>query len=123
MPNNSNCKGREFCPICENKILHEEFTEHLSQCQKFAKEGSLLKLPEMEVDSKGAVKPYMAFNNHKNKLERPYVVYADMEAPLLKYVDENQIDKSEKVALHRANSVCLYWYVPMTAPKIYYGRM
>ena len=77
----------------------------------------------MEVDSKGAVKPHIAFIHHKNKLERPYDVYADMEASLLKYFDENQAAKREKVALHKANSVCLYLVCTYDSSKNYYGRM
>ena len=61
----------------------------------------------------------MALNNHKNKLERPYVVYADMAASLLKYFDENQTDKREKVAWHKANSVCLYLVCTYDSSKKY----
>ena len=47
-----------------------------------------------------------------------------MEASLLKYFDESQTNKTEKVALHKANSVCLYLVCTYDSSKnIYYGRM
>ena len=57
----------------------------------------------------------MTFTNHKNKLERPYIVYADIEATLTPYKHERKgnakgeiVTNGEKVALHKANSACLY---------------
>ena len=44
---------------------------NLTKCYKFGKEGSVLRLPE-----EGAT---MKFKNFKNKLERPFMVYADMD--------------------------------------------
>jgi hypothetical protein len=47
----------------------------LKDCYKRASgEGSLIKLPE-----EGS---FMEFTNHKNKLERPFIVYADCESTL-----------------------------------------
>ena len=53
----------------------------MAQCFKFAKEGTIIQLPEP--DDKGKI-PSMKFTNFKNKLERPYIVYADMESTLVK---------------------------------------
>ena len=120
----SNCscdKGKEFCPICKKKVLHADFTKHLSSCLKFHKDGTFIKLPEC-VDE---CKPCMSFKNHKNKLERPYVVYADIEATVAPYKHKRkrnakgEIDaKGEKVAQHKPNSAYIFWYVPMIAAKI-----
>ena len=62
--------GKKICPLCEKKIDEKEYRAHLTQCQKYGKEGTLCKLPP-----EGAT---MKFTNFKNKLERPYIVYADM---------------------------------------------
>jgi hypothetical protein len=45
----------------------------------------------------------MKFTKHKNKLERPFIVYADLEGTLIK------IDDIEKLAMHKANSACFYF--------------
>ena len=55
--------------MCESKIPLKEYHNHISKCFKFAKNGSLLALPE-----KGEV---MEFKNYKTMIERPYIVYAD----------------------------------------------
>ena len=44
----------------------------------------------------------MSFKNHKNKLERPFIAYFDLESSLRKTYDE------EKIAKHEANSACIY---------------
>ena len=44
----------------------------------------------------------MKFNNHKNKLIRPYIAYFDFECSLCETGDE------EKIAKHEPNSVCYY---------------
>ena len=42
----------------------------------------------------------MKFENHKNKLERPFIIYADTEATLKKTDDDKKIHK------HIINSCC-----------------
>ena len=86
-------KDKRFCPICTNKVNISEYGSHVSQCYKFAKNSTLLELSPGE----------MKFKKHKNKLERPFIVYADLEGTLIKIVD------IEKLAMHKANSACFYF--------------
>ena len=97
-------KDKAFCPICqkpiavkpenEDEIGVDKFRAHLSKCYKFAKDSTLLKLP--------AVGDKMKFKNQKNKIERPYIAYADLESTLCKTGDEQLIAK------HKPNSACIY---------------
>ena len=97
-------KDKAFCPICqkpivvkpenEDEIGVDKFRAHLSKCYKFAKDSTLLKLPA-EGDT-------MKFKNHKNKIERPYEAYADLESTLCKTGDDKLIAK------HKPNSACIY---------------
>ena len=96
-------KDKAFCPICqkpvvvkpenEDEIGVDKFRAHLSKCYKFAKDSTLLKLP-----AKGDT---MKFKNHKNKIERPYLAYADLESTLCKTGDDKLIAK------HKPNSACI----------------
>jgi hypothetical protein len=45
----------------------------------------------------------MAFLNYKNLLERPFMVYADVESSLIPTED------SKKIHMHKANSACCYF--------------
>ena len=45
----------------------------------------------------------MKFKNYKNKLERPFIVYADMESTLVKTNHKNNIHE------HVPNSCCFYF--------------
>jgi hypothetical protein len=45
----------------------------------------------------------MKFKNYKNKLKRPFIVYADMEATL------EIIDEKNKITKHNVNSCCYYF--------------
>ena len=78
----------------DDEIEVDKFRQHLAKCHKFEKESTLIKLP-----AKGTK---MSFNNHKNKLERPFIAYFDLESSLRKTYDE------EKIANHEANSACIY---------------
>ena len=42
-------QGKILCPICQGKHKPEEWRAHVSKCYKFAKDGKILKLPELEV--------------------------------------------------------------------------
>ena len=48
----------------------------------------------------------MKFENHKNMLERPYIVYADCESTLEK-VDIQLGDNTSLLHKHKVNSCCL----------------
>jgi hypothetical protein len=95
-------KHKEFCPYCNKNVEVKDFFEnHLRDCYKRAcGEGSLIKLPEP-----GST---MKFKNHKNKLERPYIVYADCESTLEK-VDSKLGDNTELIHKHKVNSCCFYF--------------
>jgi hypothetical protein len=69
--------------------------KHLSECYKFSKDGTVLKLPE-----EGST---MKFKNFRNKIKRPYIFYADLESSLIKTGDD------KKVATHAPNSCCCYF--------------
>jgi hypothetical protein len=84
-----------FCPYC-NKQQKENFTEHIKKCYKSQfNDGTLLKLPEKDT--------FMKFENFKNKLVRPFIIYADTESTLAPNNDENKINK------HIINSCCFYF--------------
>ena len=68
----------KFCPHCNKNVKEEDFyTKHINDCYKRACcEGSIVKLPE-----EGATMP---FENYKNTLARPFIVYCDTESTLEK---------------------------------------
>ena len=97
-------KDKKFCPYCNGKVKLSEFNKHLSDCNKRCEaEGSLLKLPEP-----GSV---MKFKNFKNKLERPFIVYADTECTLVKTNDPNKIHE------HVVNSCCFQFVCSYDSSK------
>ena len=58
-------------------------------------EDTILKLPK-----EGS---FMKFKNHKNKLERPFIIYADTESTLKQTNDKNEVQN------HIINSCCFYF--------------
>ena len=103
-------KHKEFCPYCNKNVCADDFfNNHLKDCYKRASgEGSLIKLPEQ-----GST---MKFKNHKNKLERPYIVYADCESTLEK-LDVNSDKKSQLLHKHTVNSCCFYFVCTFDSSK------
>ena len=89
--------------------MKKDYNTHLSKCYKFGKEGTLLKLPE-----EGAT---MKFKNYKNQLERPSIVYADMESTLVK-TDHKIISMSTFQIL-----VAFSLFAHMMILKMCYGKM
>ena len=96
-------KDTTFCPICKCSIKLQEFDKHISNCKKLSMstlgDSTIVTLPEI----RNGIVPVMKFTNHKNKLMRPYVVYADTECSLLPSNDPN------KIATHVPNSACIYF--------------
>ncbi|NDB82316.1 MAG: hypothetical protein EB127_06190, partial [Alphaproteobacteria bacterium] len=91
----SNTEGC-WCPYCEKQQEEEDISNHIQKCYKLQfNDGALLKLP-----NKGE---YMKFENHKNKLVRPFIIYADTESTLVPTGDQNKIQK------HEINSCCCYF--------------
>ena len=65
-----------FCPFCNHKVKAEHMEKHLACCFKLSKEtGGILKMPK-----EGSV---MQFENYKNQIKRPFMVYADCECSLI----------------------------------------
>jgi hypothetical protein len=95
-------KYKQFCPYCNKNVCADDFFNcHLRDCYKRASgEGSLIKLPD-----EGST---MKFKNYKNKLERPYIVYADCESTLEK-LDRKLGDNTELLHKHNVNSCCFYF--------------
>ena len=92
---NGQNKDKTFCPFCE-KPFSEDINEHVKKCYKLHfNEGSIVKLPEPNT--------YMGFKNHRNKLTRPFIIYADTESTLKKTGDD------KKVHEHIINSCCFYF--------------
>jgi predicted component of type VI protein secretion system len=93
---------KQFCPYCtKNVSINDYFENHLKDCYKRASgEGSLIKLPEED--------SFMEFKNHKNKLERPFIVYADCESTLQK-IDKKLGDNTKLIHQHNINSCCYYF--------------
>ena len=88
-------KDKRFCPYCSKLYELKKFDLHVKYCYSDNFEDLVANLPDA-----GSV---MKFKNHKNKLERPYVVYADCESTLL---IESRADLLHK---HVANSCCYYF--------------
>jgi hypothetical protein len=87
--------SNNFCPICHKTVIDDDFKTHVEKCFKFTCSGTVLKLPE-----EGST---MKFKNFKNTLERPFIVYADIEGTLIKIDDPNLLHR------HEANSCCYYF--------------
>ena len=75
---NSYRSNKTLCPYCNKGVEAGDFFDnHVKDCYKRAcGEGSLIKLPD-----EGST---MKFKNYKNKIERPYIIYADTESTLEK---------------------------------------
>ena len=58
----------------------------------------------------------MKFKNHKNKLERPYIVYADCESTLEK-LNSNLGDNTQLLHKHNINSCCYYFVCTYDSSK------
>ena len=88
---------KQFCPYCRKNVNSNDYiNNHVKDCYKrCCEEGSLIKLPE-----EGST---MKFKNYKNKLERPYIIYADCESTLLKLDDKNG-QNTMKLHQHKINS-------------------
>ena len=37
-------KDKRYCPICHTKIKYDDYRTHLSECYKFSKDSTLLKI-------------------------------------------------------------------------------
>ena len=71
-------KERRYCPYCrtDNGCKKETFEDHLMQRHYSTTNNCNLELPQP-----GAT---MKFKNYKDLLTRPFIVYADVEASLVK---------------------------------------
>ena len=89
--------NKTLCPYCNKGVdAGDFFDNHIKDCYKRAcGAGSLIKLPE-----EGST---MKFKNYKNKIERPYIIYADTESTLEK------TDKDNLLHHHKTNSCCYYF--------------
>ena len=58
----------------------------------------------------------MEFKNHKNKLERPYIVYADCESTL-EQLSSNLGDNTQLLHKHKINSCCYYFVCTYDSSK------
>ena len=87
--------------MCKCSIKLCEYSKHISDCAKLSLhtlgDSTIVTLPK--IGENGEV-PVMKFKNYKNKLMRPYIVYADTECCL------NPSDDPNKIATHTPNSVC-----------------
>ena len=103
-------KDKRFCPMCNGKINYSEYTKHLSDCVKFCKNSTAIKLPPAGLN-------IMKFKNYKNKMERPYIVYADFECSLC------PSNEKDKIAYHKPNSACFYFVCSYddTKNKLWYS--
>ena len=101
---------KQFCPYCtKNVAVKDFFDNHLRDCYRRASgEGSLVKLPEA-----GST---MKFKNHKNKLERPYIIYADCESTLEK-LNQKLGENTQLTHKHNINSCCYYFVCTFDSSK------
>jgi hypothetical protein len=86
---------KRFCPYCSKTYHHTKFDEHIKNCYNQNFEDRIANLPP-----KGS---FMKFKNHRNKLERPFMIYADCEASNKKTKRKNCLSK------HVVNSCCYYF--------------
>jgi hypothetical protein len=91
-------KDRKFCPFCSKTVscCDETFEEHL-----LSKHFSTTNNCNLELPTEGTS---MSFTNHKDKMERPFMVYADWECSLIKTHEEGKTHR------HIANS-CAFYFV------------
>ena len=87
--------SKRFCPICSNTILIDELRSHISKCYNVDTNSTLIKLPP-------PANAHMQFKSNKNKLKRPYVIYADTECSSV------QTGLPDKTHTHVPNSACFY---------------
>ena len=86
-----------FCPVCAKKVEIKEKQHHVGRRNQYAKNSTLLKLPEEDKD-------HMMFKSHKKtKLKRPYTVYADTKCSM---VPTGLTDTTHN---HVPNSACVYF--------------
>ena len=87
-------------------IKLNEYEKHVSLCYKTTldttSDRTLIELPK-----KGSV---MEFTKFKNKLVRPYIVYADFECTLIP-------DGGNTISWHVANSACIYFVCSYDSSK------
>ena len=105
-----------FCPFCNHKVKGEHMDKHLACCYKLSKEtGGILKMPK-----EGSV---MQFENYKNQIKRPFMVYADCECSLIatdEAEEENGKPKcTRKTHIHKDNSCCYSFVCDYDANRNY----
>ena len=110
-------KGKKFCPVCQGKVPLEEWHTHISKCCEFCKNSTLLKLP--------APGSRMKFKNYKNMLERPFLVFADLESILKRQQQQQQTREGEelnsrKVALHKPCAAAFYFVCTFDSSRNFY---
>ena len=108
-------KDKRFCPMCNGKTKFCEYDKHLKVCYQFCEEGSMLKLPKPE--------SVMKFKNHKNKLERPFIVYADTECTLEKVFDKMGDLMKTKCVDILSMRIVIILYVHLIVQEISYGTL
>jgi len=87
---------KNHCPGCNKFFDKDEFLKHYEACFKIREEGTQIVMPQPG--------DTIEFKNHKNKIVRPFVIYADMECTL------NKTGDFRKVSRHMPNS-CAYRFV------------
>ena len=96
-------KDVRYCPCCKCPVKLNCFCKHVSNCAKLSLntlgESTIVTLPDPSLGHKTVMK----FENYKNKLKRPYIVYADTECTL------NPSDDPKKIMTHVPNSACFYF--------------
>ena len=75
-------KDARYCPCCKCPIKLDCFCKHVLNCSKLSLntlgESTIVTLPDPALGHKTVMK----FENYKNKLKRPFIVYADTECTL-----------------------------------------
>jgi len=102
-------KITQHCVYSGNHFPIELIDKHTSECYKMCFDNSVVELPKA-----GST---MKFKNHKNRIERPFAVYADCEAALKrlneilnKKIKEGEETKTTKILnRHDVNSCCYYF--------------
>ena len=107
-------KGKKFCPMCSKKIAFSDWNCHISKCYDFCKNSTALKLPPRGSRTK--------FKNHKNMLQRPFLVFADLES-VLKRLEHPQGDEeatSRLVSMHKPCAAGFYFVCTFDPTRNFY---
>lgn len=115
------CKRNKkyICDRCLHYFSTESrLNEHIVQCNQMNK--CKITLPEEQ-------NRWLSFSNHKNKIEVPFIIYADIESLLSTKVNDDEAECSSSapkgaIQKHIANSIGYYFHARIEPDLSHYGK-